>query len=258
MVQSVNALLDAEPEEKLLERVLSGSIPQHIAIIMDGNGRWATRQGLPRAAGHQAGSESVRRVLLACQSLGVKMLTLYAFSMENWHRPKDEVDALMYLIEHVIRTEIPSLHDSGVRVRMLGRIKDLPRSLQDELQRDMEYTGGNTSIQLNLAINYGGRAEIVDAARALAEKARDGKLNPEEIDEAAFANELYSASYPDPDLLIRTAGEMRVSNFLLWQIAYSELWVTDTLWPDIGKRHILEAISAYQRRVRKFGGLVKK
>lgn len=245
-----------DPEEELLERVRQGVLPRHVAIIMDGNGRWASRQGLPRIAGHEAGSESVRAAIETCRRLGVEMLTLYTFSCENWRRPRQEVDALMFLIEKVIHREILELHDVGVRLSVLGRLHEVPHSLQEELRRDMELTRRNTGLALNLAINYGGRAEIVDAARSLAEQVRAGLLDPKEIDEQSISRALYTGSFPDPDLLIRTAGEMRISNFLLWQIAYAEWWVTDALWPEFGQRHMLEAITAYQRRQRKFGAVL--
>lgn len=232
-------------------------LPRHIAVIMDGNGRWARGRGLPRVEGHRRGEHTVREIVEACGQLGVEYLTLYTFSAENWRRSEDEVRALMYLIEVVARKEIRELHRKGVRLRVLGRLHELPPSLQDELRRDVELTRENTGLNLNLALNYGGRAEIVDAARRLAEQVQQGRLQPSDITEEALARELYCPEMPDPDLLIRTGGEMRISNFLLWQAAYSELWVTPTLWPDFGRAELVEAIRAFQNRERRFGGVVE-
>jgi undecaprenyl diphosphate synthase len=231
-------------------------LPRHVAVIMDGNGRWAGQRGLPRVEGHRRGELAVREAVECCGELGIEHLTLYTFSAENWRRSADEVSALMRLIEFVARKEIHDLHRKGVRLRVLGRIHELPASLQDELERDINLTRENTGLNLNLAINYGGRAEIVDAARRLAERVQRGQLTPEEIDEAALARELYHPGMPDPDLLIRTGGEMRISNFLLWQVAYSELWVTDTLWPDFARAELVEAVRAYQTRERRFGAVL--
>ncbi|HOM82728.1 MAG: isoprenyl transferase [Armatimonadetes bacterium] len=253
MGQTLGAARLDETDEELLERVRKGAIPRHVAIIMDGNGRWASRQGLPRITGHRAGAESVRTVVEAALELGIEVLTLYTFSVENWRRPQEEVEALMLLIEHLIHREIEALHAGGVRLGVLGRIHELPPSLQEELRRDMEMTAGNKALLLNLAINYGGRAEIVDAARALARRVQAGTLDPDDIEEDVISNALYTAGLPDPDLLIRTAGELRVSNYLLWQIAYTEMWVTDVPWPAFSRRLLLEAIADYQRRQRKFG-----
>jgi undecaprenyl diphosphate synthase len=230
-------------------------LPRHIAITMDGNGRWATQRGLPRSEGHRHGDRAVRAVIEACGELGVAYLTLYTFSTENWRRAADEVQALLFLIEVVARREIQELHEKGVRVRVLGRLHELPTSLQRELERDMALTRENTGLNLNLAINYGGRAELVDAARVLAERARRGELDPAAIDESTLAGALYQPEMPDPDLLIRTAGEMRISNFLLWQLAYAEIHVTPALWPDFGRENLLEAIADYQARQRKFGAV---
>jgi undecaprenyl diphosphate synthase len=232
-------------------------IPRHIAIIMDGNGRWARRRGLPRVEGHRCGERAVRRVVETCGELGVEHLTLYTFSAENWRRSEAEVSALMRLIEVVARKEIHELHRKGVRVNVIGRLHELPHSLQEELYRDMAMTRENTGMTVNLAINYGGRAEIVDAARRLAEQVARGVLQPSEITEEAMAREMYAPNLPDPDLLIRTGGEMRLSNFLLWECAYSELWVTPTLWPDFGPSDLLAAIRSYQSRERRFGGVLE-
>jgi undecaprenyl diphosphate synthase len=232
-------------------------IPRHIAIIMDGNGRWARQRGLPRVEGHRRGERSVRNIVEYCGELGVEHLTLYTFSAENWRRPEEEVAAIMRLIEFVARREIGELHRKGVRLRVLGRIHELPQSLQDELYRDMALTRENTGLNLNLAINYGGRAEIVDAARRLAERAALGLLRPEEITEETLARELYYPDMPDPDLLIRTGGEMRLSNYLLWQVAYSEFWVTPVLWPDFSPEHLRQAIRSFQSRERRFGAVLE-
>jgi undecaprenyl diphosphate synthase len=231
-------------------------LPRHIAVIMDGNGRWARQRNLPRVEGHRRGEHSVSEIVETCGELGVDHLTLYTFSAENWRRSQEEVGALMRLIEFVARKEISELHRKGVRLRVLGRIEELPHSLQQELERDVQMTRENTGLNLNLAINYGGRAEIVDAARRLAERVRTGQFEPADINEETFARELYCPEMPDPDLLIRTGGEMRISNYLLWQIAYSELWVTDTLWPDFRTPNLVEAIRAYQSRERRFGAVL--
>lgn len=231
-------------------------MPRHLAIIMDGNGRWAQARSLPRVEGHRRGERTVREVVEFCGEMGIEHLTLYTFSAENWRRSEEEVGALMRLIEFVARKEIHELHRKGVRLRVLGRLHELPPTLRDELERDIQLTRENTGLNLNLAINYGGRAEIVDAARKLAERVRSGAIGPEDINEETFARELYCPEMPDPDLLIRTGGELRISNYLLWQIAYSEIWVTDTLWPDFGRRELAEAIRAFQSRERRFGAVL--
>jgi undecaprenyl diphosphate synthase len=228
-------------------------LPRHIAIIMDGNGRWARARGLPRIEGHRQGDKSIRAVVERCGELGVVHLTLYGFSTENWRRSADEVKFLMRLFEVVARREIDELHRKGVRVRVLGRMHELPASLREELKRDCALTRENTGLTLNLALNYGGRAEIVDAVRDLARRVARGELDPESITEEHLARALYLPDTPEPDLVIRTAGEYRLSNFLLWQAAYAELWVTETLWPDFGRGELDEAVLAYQRRERRFG-----
>lgn len=230
-------------------------MPRHIAIIMDGNGRWARSRGLPRIEGHRQGDTSVGEVIEACRDWGIQYLTLYTFSMENWRRSEEEVQALMLLIELVARREIDTLHQKDVRVRVMGRLDELPASLREELERDCERTRNNRGLNLILALNYGSRREIVDAARALAREAAAGRLRPEEINEARFAEALYLPGIPDPDLLIRTGGEMRVSNFLLWQAAYAELYVTPVLWPDFRRPHLAEAIQEFQQRERRFGAV---
>lgn len=227
-------------------------LPLHVAVIMDGNGRWAQRRGLPRLLGHREGYKTLRRVLLDCAELGIKYLTVYAFSAENWRRPEDEVSGLMKLIERAARDELSVMHRNNVRVNVSGRLDGLPSGLRQALKEGIETTAGNTGITFTLAVNYGGRAEIVDAVKRLIQ---DG-VKPEDIDEDAISSRLYNPSHPEPDLMIRTAGEMRWSNFLIWQSAYCELFVTDVTWPEFGLQHLLEAVKTYQNRVRKFGGVV--
>jgi undecaprenyl diphosphate synthase len=227
-------------------------LPAHIAIIMDGNGRWAKRRRLPRAAGHHAGVQPVRSTVETCARLGLRALTLYAFSAENWKRPRTEVDTLWRLLRRYLHGELDLMHRHDIRFTAIGRLHALPDFVREELDSVIRSTAGNRGLQLNLAINYGGRAELVDAVAALVEDARRGKIV---IDEAAISARLYTAGMPDPDLLIRTSGEMRVSNFLLWQIAYAELYVTETLWPDFDRAELLRAILDYQKRDRRFGGL---
>jgi undecaprenyl diphosphate synthase len=230
-------------------------VPRHIAIIMDGNGRWAEQRGLDRALGHIEGRKATKRTLLACDELGVEALTIYSFSAENWRRPEAEVAALMALIEQSMREEIDELHERGVRILVSGRVHELPRAVQDVFADAIERTKDNRRLTLNIACNYGGRTEIVDACRALARRCRDGEIELDEIDETLFAQHLYAPGLPNPDLLIRTGGEMRVSNFLLWEIAYSEIHVTPVLWPDFDRPHLAEAINAFRQRDRRFGGL---
>ncbi len=231
------------------------TIPQHVAIVMDGNGRWAQQRMLPRTAGHRKGIETVRRVCDAAEAIGIKYLTIYAFSTENWRRPPEEVNSLMELIRRTIRREVAELDRRGVQVRVSGDLEGLPAGVREALEEGVAATAHNKGLVLNLAINYGGRLEIVRAARRLAERVAAGELSPEEIDEAKFAGELYTAGMPDPDLLIRTGGEQRVSNFLLWQIAYSEIYVTPVLWPDFGEEDLRRAIVEFNRRERRFGGV---
>jgi undecaprenyl diphosphate synthase len=243
------------PEERAaVERLDPTRIPRHIAVIMDGNGRWAVQRSLPRPFGHRAGVEAVRAVADACDALGVRYLTLYSFSTENWSREGTEVDALMGLIEEQFRIEMLHLHKRNARVRHLGRSEGLPDSLKSALRDIQKLTAANTGLTLQFAINYSGRAEIADAARKLAQEAVAGARDPDAITEEVFAAALYAPDVPDPDLLVRTAGELRVSNYLLWQIAYSELWSTPVLWPDFRAAHLLDAIAAYQSRLRTFGG----
>lgn len=231
------------------------NLPGHIAIIMDGNGRWAHRRGLPRIAGHHAGMTKVRDVIRACDEVGLKYLTLYAFSTENWKRPRAEVEYLMRLPEEFFRTEIDELVQRGVRVRFIGDTARLPLFTQETVQRTLERTENSDGMTVNFALNYGGRADVLDAAKAFAEQVRKGHAQWADLDEVGFSNYLSTDDCPDPDLVIRTSGEQRLSNFLIWQAAYSELWFTDVLWPDFDRRELHLAIADYQRRKRRFGGL---
>jgi undecaprenyl diphosphate synthase len=230
-------------------------LPRHIAIIMDGNGRWAQKRVLPRSMGHRAGVETLRKIVKTCSKLGIEVLTVYAFSTENWRRPKDEVNVLMTLLTEYLRKELRELHHNDVVIRTMGGIDELPREAQHELQHAMENTRNNTGLILNLALNYGGRSEIIEGVKKISEDVLTGKLKIEEIDEDRFNEALYTRGLPDPDLLIRTSGEMRLSNFLLWQLAYTEIVVVEELWPDFGQEALLAAINAYQKRDRRFGGI---
>jgi undecaprenyl diphosphate synthase len=231
------------------------NLPTHIAVIMDGNGRWAKERNLPRVEGHRNGVESVRTIVRTCGELGINYLTLYAFSVENWNRPKDEVDTLMKYLARFLKSEIGELNRSNVRLEVIGQIYRLPEFVQEQLRKTQAALAKNNGLTLILALSYGGRTEIIDAVRSIAAKVKAGKLEPEEITEQVMAQHLYTRNYPDPDLLIRTSGEMRVSNFLLWQISYAELVVTPTLWPDFRKPQLYEALEEYTRRHRRFGGL---
>ena len=239
------------PDEQLARQVNFDQLPAHIAIIMDGNGRWAAQRHLPRVEGHRAGIDSVRDVVETSARLGIEVLTLYAFSIENWKRPVSEVSTLMLLLKRYLRSELDMLLRNNIRFRVIGRMEELAPDVQHELCVAMDRTADATGMLFNIALNYGGRAEIVDAAR----RAIASGVRPEDLDEERFAQFLYTAGQPDPDLLIRTSGELRVSNYLLWQIAYAEIYVTDTLWPDFRRRHLLEAILAYQKRERRYGGI---
>ena len=256
----MKALLEAlQPGDRdwdLARAIDPERVPAHIAIIMDGNGRWAGRRRLPRVAGHQAGIGPVRSTVETCARLGVKALTLYAFSIENWKRPRAEVETLWRLLRFYLRQELPDLQRNGVRLQAIGRLEALPPQVRRELEATVEATSANRGLLVNLAINYGGRAEIVDAVNAILEMARlEGRISSLKLDEQLISSRLYTAACPDPDLLIRTSGEMRISNFLLWQIAYAELYVTDTLWPDFSRRELLQAVLEYQKRERRYGGL---
>ena len=237
--------LEVQPERR----------PRHIAIIMDGNGRWAERQNLPRVAGHERGVQSVRRTTEECARLDIEQLTLYCLSSENWKRPQTEINFLMHLLEQYMIEERSTIMDNNVRVRMLGRREDIPEQVLRELDKTVEMSGHNSGLWLNLAINYGSRAEITDAVRSIASRVAAEELKPGDIDERIVAAELYTGTAPDPDLLIRTAGEMRISNFLLWQISYAEIWVTDKCWPEFEEATLHDAIRAYAARTRRFGGL---
>ena len=242
----------------IASRLDASRLPAHIAIIMDGNGRWAKQRNIPRIMGHRAGVNSVRTVVETCAQLGVEALTLYAFSVENWKRPRAEVESLWRLLRFYLRRELDNLMRNNVRLTAIGRLDALPRGAKKELESVIAKTSANGGLRLNLAINYGGRAELVDAMNALLENARlRGKLDRLEVSEELIDGHLYTAGLKDPDLLIRTSGEMRVSNFLLWQIAYSELYVTETLWPDFSRTDLLEALYEYQNRERRFGGLTR-
>jgi undecaprenyl diphosphate synthase len=247
----LSVVAPGSPEEALARQVNFARLPQHIAVIMDGNGRWAAQRHLPRVEGHRAGIDSVRDIVESSARLGIKVLTLYAFSVENWKRPVTEVSTLMMLLKRYLRLELNTLLRNDIRFRVIGREEELAPDVRGELKMAEEQTAANGGMLFNIALNYGGRAEIVEAAR----RAIESGIKAADLDEQHFADLLYTAGQPDPDLLIRTSGEMRVSNFLLWQIAYAEIWVTDTLWPDFRKQHLLEAILAYQKRDRRYGGI---
>ncbi|MGH9662438.1 MAG: isoprenyl transferase [Bryobacteraceae bacterium] len=256
----MKALLDSlkpgEADWALATAIDPSRLPAHIAIIMDGNGRWASRRRLPRVAGHKAGIGPVRSTVETCARLGIRALTLYAFSVENWKRPRPEVETLWRLLRYYLRRELPDLQKNDIRLEAIGRLEALPDPVRRELAAVVDSTAHNRGLQVNLAINYGGRAELVDAVNAALEAARlEGALDRFRFDEATIGAHLYTSRLPDPDLLIRTSGEMRISNFLLWQIAYSELYVTDTLWPDFTPADLLKAILAFQKRDRRYGGL---
>jgi undecaprenyl diphosphate synthase len=239
---------------ELLASVDLDSIPRHVAVIMDGNGRWAAKRGLPRLAGHQAGAKSVREIIAAAIEIGVDFLTIYSFSSENWNRSADEVGGLMKLFIEVLEREMVNLERMNVKVRVIGHMGDVPSATRDAFARCETRTMDNTGMTLVVALNYGGRVEITDAVRSIAQDVASGSMDIADVSEATVSSRLYTAGIPDPDLVIRTSGEMRVSNFLLWQIAYSELWVTSTLWPDFTRNDLLRAILDYQKRTRRFGG----
>jgi len=256
----MKALLDSlrpgERDWELATAIDPDRLPAHIAIIMDGNGRWAARRRLPRVAGHRAGVGPVRSTVETCARLGIQALTLYAFSVENWKRPRAEVETLWRLLRFYLRKELPELQKNDIRLQAIGRLEALPPDVRRELESVIDATAQNRGLLVNLAINYGGRSEIVDAVNAIVDEARrQGRLASLRVDEQAIAAHLYTASCPPPDLLIRTSGEMRISNFLLWQIAYAELYMTETLWPDFSRSHLLTAVLEYQKRDRRYGGL---
>ena len=242
-------------EESLLAAVAWDRLPRHVAIIMDGNGRWAAQRGQPRISGHRAGVEAGRAAVDTGARLGLNALTLYAFSTENWKRPRYEVEALMRMLRRYLRLELDEIDRQDIKFQTIGRIGALPENVRKEIQRATEQTARNKGMILSVALNYGGRAEIVDAARAAVRRLLDEGSRPDELTEERIANELYTRNLPELDLLVRTSGELRISNFLLWQSAYSEIYVTETLWPDFRRVHLLEAVADYQRRDRRFGGL---
>jgi undecaprenyl diphosphate synthase len=242
-------------EAALLEKLDVERLPSHVAIIMDGNGRWAGRRHLPRIAGHRAGVKAAREVIETCARLHLPCLTLYAFSLENWRRPESEVDFLMRLLREYLKRELPSLQKNNIQMRFIGRHSELPEGVRKDIDEAMRMTAQNTGMKLVVALNYGGRGEIVDAFNALLQQARAADAQDFRADEQTISEHLYTAGLPDPDLLIRTSGEMRVSNFLLWQIAYAEIHVTETLWPDFNRTRLLEALVDYQKRERRYGGL---
>jgi undecaprenyl diphosphate synthase len=256
---SLQDLLEVVPagtdEEDLLRAIDFARLPRHVAVIMDGNGRWAQARSKTRVEGHRAGVQGVRDTVETAARLGIEVLTLYAFSIENWKRPETEVRTLMGLLKHYLRSEMDTLLRNDIRFRVVGRAQELAPDVRAELERAVERSASNRGLQFNIALNYGGRAEITDAVRRLVADCAGDKRDPATIDEATIASYLYTAGQPDPDLLIRTSGELRVSNFLLWQIAYSEIWVTDVLWPDFRRRHLLQAILDYQKRERRYGGI---
>ena len=246
----------SEPEARaLLERIDWSRLPRHIAVIMDGNGRWASQRDLPRVEGHRAGINSVREVVETAARAGIEVLTLYAFSVENWKRPRAEIDTLMDLLKEYLAKELPTLLEHSIRFEAIGRQEELPEDVQSDVRAASAATEANTGMRFVIALNYGGRTELVDAVRRIVEHIQTGQLDAGSIDEEALARYLYTSNLPDPDLLIRTSGELRVSNFLLFQIAYAEIWVTDKLWPDFRRADLLQAILEYQQRERRYGGV---
>ena len=236
-----------------MTRIDPKQLPAHVAIIMDGNGRWAKRKGLSRIHGHQRGADTVRKIVTFSREIGIRFLTLYAFSEENWKRPAHEVKALMKLLNRFLKAELEEMQENGIRLKTIGRVAKLPKSTRQILLDTVEQTSSNTGMTLTLALSYGGRQEILDAIRKIAGQIRENKISPDQIDEELVSNSLYTSGMPDPDLLIRTSGEYRVSNFLLWQISYCEIFITQTLWPDFGEDDFREALLDYQKRERRFG-----
>jgi undecaprenyl diphosphate synthase len=245
----------AVPDADLVSQIDFVRLPRHIAIIMDGNGRWASRRRLPRIAGHRAGSQAVHNAVDTASRLGIRALTLFAFSTENWKRPESEIRTLMLLLREYLHKELAEIHGNNIRLQILGHAEKLSSEVQSDLREAMNQTAGNTGMVLNVALNYSARREMLDAYRSMITKVQTGELQPGDITEETISQHLYTRGQPDPDLLIRTSGEMRVSNFLLWQIAYAEIWVTDTCWPDFSRRHMLQAIIDFQKRERRYGGL---
>jgi undecaprenyl diphosphate synthase len=243
-----------EVEEQLKQQILArGGVPRHVAVIMDGNGRWAKRRHRLRVFGHLAGRHSVRQAVMGSRELGIEVLTLYTFSVENWQRPPTEISALMRILQQTLREQREEMRDNGIRLQVIGRMEDLPEAVRQVLDETMAFLAGGQDMLLNLALSYGGRSELARAVRAIARRVQAGELDPDRIDEDLVGRHLYTAGLPDPDLLIRTSGEVRISNFLLWQIAYSEIWVTPVLWPDFTKEHLFRAVLDYQQRERRFG-----
>jgi undecaprenyl diphosphate synthase len=255
-VKASELLKPANAEEAdLLGKLDLKRLPQHLAVIMDGNGRWAERRHLPRVAGHRAGVKAAREIIESCARLKLPYLTLYAFSLENWRRPQAEVDFLMRLLREYLKRELPAIHKNNIRLLIIGRAEQLPEGVRKDIEHGMQMTARNTGMKLVVALNYGGRAELVDAFNAMLEHIRSNGLSAFQADEQTISEHLYTAGLPDPDLLIRTSGEMRVSNFLLWQIAYAEIYVTETLWPDFSRARLLDALVDFQKRERRYGGL---
>jgi undecaprenyl diphosphate synthase len=257
-VKASELLKSASGEDAvLLDKLNVRQMPRHVAIIMDGNGRWAQQRRLPRVAGHRAGVNIARETIETCARLKLQALTLYAFSLENWRRPQAETAFLMQLLRQYLKKELPVIHRNNIQLLVIGRSERLPEAVRRDIARAMKLTAGNTGMKLIVALNYGGRAELVDAFNAVLDRVRQNGQSAFHVDEKTISDHLYTAGLPDPDLLIRTSGEMRVSNFLLWQIAYAELYVTETLWPDFTRARLLEAFLEYQRRERRFGGLAE-
>jgi len=255
-VKATELLKPANKEETaLLEKLDPRRFPQHLAVIMDGNGRWAERRHLPRVAGHRAGVKAAREIIETSARLKLSMLTLYAFSLENWRRPQAEIDFLMRLLREYLKKELPAIHRNNIRLLVIGRSEQLPEAVRRDIDEAMRFTAQNSGMKLVVALNYGGRAELVDAFNAILDRVRRDGLSGFRADEQTISQHLYTAGLPDPDLLIRTSGEMRVSNFLLWQIAYAEIYVTETLWPDFSRARLFEALLDYQKRERRYGGL---
>lgn len=254
MKEFVNSIL-SKNNSIYYKKLDKSRLPYHVAVIMDGNGRWAQEKKLPRAVGHRTGMESLRAVVKLCSKLGIKILTVYAFSTENWKRPQEEVNVLMGLLYEYIKKELDELNREQVQIRAIGRIEELPMKAQQEINRAQKMTAHNNKLILNIALNYGGRTEIVDAVRKTARLVAEGTIKPEDITEEVLQKHLYTGNLPDPDLLIRPAGELRISNFLLWQIAYTEFYITNVYWPDFRDEEFLKALIAYQNRNRRFGGL---
>ncbi|MDO8848354.1 MAG: isoprenyl transferase [Coriobacteriia bacterium] len=251
---SLEAAFTTRTDRELLGKLDIDSVPRHVAIIMDGNGRWASKRGVPRILGHRAGAKAIRESIAACIELGIEYLTIYSFSSENWRRSAEEVSGLMGLFVEVLESEIGNLMEQGVRVRVIGSEEGMPEATMEAFRRTERRTADNATLTLLVALNYGGRMEITEAVRAIAEEAVRGELDPSTIDEDTIDAHLYTTGIPDPDLIVRTSGEMRISNFLLWQLAYSEIWVTATLWPDFKRGDLLRAVIDFQKRSRRFGG----